>query len=180
MKHLRAILQAILLLIAPIASSQSPDGPWVGAISVMGTEIKIMVTFTTNGDSVSASIDIPQQGAMGLPLRNVSWRPPRAHFDLPSGLGLAVFDGTVRMDSMNGDFTQAGMTGSFRLERGKDIRAAAPPAPPEAPPPYGVEEVTFNADSVRIAGTLTIPPGKGRAAKSFQQPPITLKTCSRP
>ena len=162
MKPLCGTLLAFLLLVAPRASSQSPDGPWVGAISIMGTEIKIMVTFAASGDSVSASIDIPQQGAMGLPLRNVSWRPPKAHFELPSGLGLAVFDGTVLKDSINGYFTQAGMTGSFRLEKGKDVRAVASPAPPEPPPPYRVEEVTFNADSVRIAGTLTVPPGKGR------------------
>jgi dienelactone hydrolase len=36
------------------------------------------------------------------------------------------------------------------------------PAPPEAPPPYRVEEVTINAGDVRLSGTLTVPPGKGR------------------
>ncbi len=177
MKRLCATLPAFflfLVFIAPFASSQSPDGPWIGAISVLGTELKIMVTFTTKGDSVSASIDIPQQMAMGLRLRNVSWRPPKTHFELPAGPGLAVFDGTIGKDSINGDFMQAGITGTFRLEKGRDVRAAAPPAPPEAPPPYGVEEVTFNADSVRIAGTLTIPPGTGR------HPAVVLITGSGP
>jgi pimeloyl-ACP methyl ester carboxylesterase len=165
MKSLSAARLSLFLLIAfsaPVARPQSPDGPWRGAISVMGTELKIVVTYKTNGDSVSATIDIPQQGAKDLPLRNVSWRPPKAHFELPAGPGLAVFDGTIAGDSINGDFQQAGITGTFRLERGKDVRAAAPPAPPEAPPPYREEEVTFNSDSVKIAGTLTVPPGKGR------------------
>ena len=162
MKPLSATLLAFLLFRAPLAFSQSPDGPWIGSISVLGTELKIMVTFTTKGDSVSASIDIPQQMAIGLELRNVSWRPPKTHFELPAGPGLAVFDGTIGKDSVNGDFTQAGIIGTFRLERGKDVRAVAPPAPPEAPPPYRAEEVTFNAGGVKIAGTLTIPPGKGR------------------
>ena len=162
MKPLSMTFLAFLLFIAPLSRSQSPDGPWVGAISVLGTELKIMVTFATHGDSVSASIDIPQQMAIGMELRNVSWRPPKTHFELPAGPGLAVFDGTIVKDSINGEFTQAGIKGSFRLERGKDGHAASRPAAPEPPPPYRVEDVTFKADSVRIAGTLTIPPGKGR------------------
>jgi pimeloyl-ACP methyl ester carboxylesterase len=174
MKPLSVTFLAFLLFIAPLSRSQSPDGPWVGAISVLGTELKIMVTFATKGDSVSASIDIPQQMAIGLELRNVSWRPPKTHFELPAGPGLAVFDGTIGKDSINGEFTQAGIRGTFRLERGKDVYTAAPPAPPEAPPPYRVEEVTFNADSVRIAGTLTIPPEKGR------HPAVVLITGSGP
>jgi hypothetical protein len=165
MKPLRRALVAVILLLpafASVAWSQSPDGPWIGAISVLGTELKIMVTFTTKGDSVTATIDIPQQMAIGLALRNVSWRPPKTHFELPAGPGLAVFDGTIAKDSINGRFMQAGIPGTFRLERGKDVRAAAPVAPPEPPPPYRQEEVTFNADSVKIAGTLTVPPAKGR------------------
>jgi uncharacterized protein len=162
MKPLSAAFLVFLLCVAPLSRSQSPDGPWVGAISVLGTELKIMVTFATHGDSVSASIDIPQQMAIGLELSNVSWLPPKTHFELPAGPGLAVFDGTIGKESINGDFTQAGIRGTFRLERGREGHAAAQAAPPEPPPPYRVEEVTFDAGSVRIAGTLTIPPGKGR------------------
>ncbi len=164
MKTLRASLQAALFIIAafaPVARAQSPDGPWVGAINVMGTELKIMVTFASKGDSLSATIDIPQQMAIGLPLRNISWRPPKAHFELPAGPGLAVFDGIVRGDSVNGSFMQAGYTGTFRLERGKDVRTMTPPVA-EAPPPYVEEDVTIRTDSLTIAGTLTIPRSPGR------------------
>jgi pimeloyl-ACP methyl ester carboxylesterase len=164
MKSLRVLIPLALLFALPApprACSQSPDGPWIGAISVLGQELKIMVTFATKGDSVSATIDIPQQMAMGLQLRNVTWRPPKTHFELPAGPGLALFDGVISGDSIKGTFLQAGIPGTFRLEKGKDIRTAAPPAPPE-PPPYREEEVTFNADSVHIAGTLTVPPSKGR------------------
>jgi pimeloyl-ACP methyl ester carboxylesterase len=100
--------------------------------------------------------------AIGLPLRNVSWRPPKTHFELPAGPGLAVFDGSIKTDSINGSFTQAGIPGTFRLARSMDVRSARPPAPPEALPPFREDEVTFNSDSVRIAGTLTVPSGKGR------------------
>ncbi|HTY60453.1 MAG TPA: alpha/beta fold hydrolase, partial [Bacteroidota bacterium] len=104
--------------------------------------------------------DIPQQMAIGLPLRNVSWRPPKTHFELPAGPGLAVFDGRIAKDSVNGDFTQAGFAGTFRLERGKDVRTA----PPEAavPPPYREEEIAFKSGEFNVAGTLTVPPGGGK------------------
>ena len=164
MKPLRVLVPLLLLLVAPAlprARAQSPDGVWIGAISVLGQDLKIMVTFARTGDSVSATIDIPQQMGMGLRLRNVSWRPPKTHFELPAGAGLALFDGVISGDSIRGDFLQAGIPGTFRLERGKDIRAAAPAAPPE-PAPYREEDVTFNSDSVTIAGTLTVPPSKGR------------------
>jgi uncharacterized protein len=165
MKRLIASFLGIVLLAACVPSgafAQAPDGPWVGSLSVIGTELNIMVTFTTKGDSVSASIDIPQQMAIGLALRNVSWHPPKTHFELPAGPGLAVFDGAIAGDSIRGEFTQAGFKGTFRLERGKDVRAAATPAHTETPPPYRQEEIAYTSDSLTIAGTLTIPEGKGR------------------
>jgi uncharacterized protein len=160
----RSVLLPVLLILLLVCTSplgaQSPDGPWIGSINVIGTELKIMVTFQTRGDSLTATIDIPQQMAIGLPLKNVSWRPPKAHFELPAGPGLAVFDGRIGKDSVNGVFTQAGFAGTFRLERGKDVRTSPPAA--VVPPPYREEEVSFKSGDLGVAGTLTVPSGKGR------------------
>ena len=160
-QSLALLLAAMISLPAAFSFAQSPDGPWVGSLSVIGSEINIMVTFTTKGDSVSATIDIPQQMALGLNLTNVSWKPPKTHFELPAGPGLAVFDGTIAGDSVNGVFTQAGFQGTFRLERGKDVRKTAEVHPPAEPPPYAEEEITYRSDTVTIAGTLTLPRGRG-------------------
>jgi len=150
-------------LLVPFSSSytQSPDGQWIGSISVMGAELNIMVTFVSRGDSVSATIDIPQQMALSLALTNVSWKPPKTHFELPAGPGLAVFDGTIAGDSVRGRFMQGGYEGSFRLERGRDVKkTAAAPAP--VPPPYAEDSITYVSGGITIAGTLTVPRGKGR------------------
>ncbi len=163
MKTIPLLVSSLLILAVPASPSsraQSPDGPWIGSISVGGTELKIMVTFLTKGDSLTATIDIPQQMAIGLALKNVSWRPPKTHFELPAGPGLAVFDGRIRKDSVDGEFTQAGFAGTFRLERGKDVSVQA--SAPGPPPPYAEEEVAFHAGEVTIAGTLTVPRGKGK------------------
>jgi hypothetical protein len=113
MRRFMLVLPAILLasMFAPLSHSQTPAGVWVGAISVVGQELNIMVTFKQEGDSLSATIDIPQQMALGLPLRNVSWRPPKTHFELPAGPGLAVFDGTIKGDSVSGGVHAVGNNG---------------------------------------------------------------------
>jgi len=160
-KQSHALWISALLFPAACSFAQSPDGPWVGSIRVVGSEINIMVTYASKGDSVTATIDIPQQMALGLALRNVWWKPPKTHFELPGGPGrLAVFEGTIRGDSVNGTFTQAGFQGTFALERGKDVRKTAA-APPGEPLPYEEHEVTYPSDSVTVAGTLTLPRGSG-------------------
>lgn len=144
-----------------VDTPRAPQGLWTGSISIMGSELNILVTFTAKSDSISASIDIPQQMALGLPLKNVSWRPPRIHFELPAGPGLAVFDGTAWKDSMAGDFTQGGIRGTFTLRRNEEAAQPAKAKPEEPPPPYREEEVKFSSDTVTISGTLTIPTGRG-------------------
>lgn len=141
--------------VATIVPEQaSLDGRWTGAISVAGQVIPMTVRFTVGeAGALNAAIDI--QGATGLALQNVRSEPPRVHFELPAGAGLAVFDGQQAGDSIGGTFMQAGITGSFSLERsGAD--ATATEAPAEALP-YAAEEVTFHHGEVTLAGTLTLP-----------------------
>jgi len=134
-----------------------PGNHWEGAISILGSELVINVDFTVAGDSLKATIDIPQQGAKALALKNVSLKAPRIHFELPAGPGLAVFDGEVHADSMKGEFSQAGVAGKFHLVQ----REVKKTVVHEAPVPYHQEEVTFHNGDVTLAGTLTLPPDKG-------------------
>ncbi len=154
----------LLLTILFVASGQRglaqslPGNHWEGGISVMGSVLRISVDFAGTGDSLKATIDIPQQGAKGISLKNVSHKPPKIHFELPAGPGLAVFDGKVQADSMYGDFSQAGIMGTFHLVQKEMQKEAAS----EAPVPYRQEEVTIQNGDVTLAGTLTLPPDKGR------------------
>jgi len=92
----------------------------------VGTRLVIAVTLTVDGPSWKAVIDIPQQGAAGVPLTAVRIEGARVHFELPAGPGLAVFDGERQGEAIKGTFTQAGVTGTFELARGA---APAVPAP---------------------------------------------------
>lgn len=167
-----ALLAAARATTATDASAQQPiDGYWQGAILVLGSQLDISVGFETTEEGLSATIDIPVQGAMGLALTAVSFDPPRIHFELPAGPGLAVFDGELQGDSIGGSFTQAGVTGTFWLERGEQAAQAVEPAEPV---PYLEEEVRFRNGDVTLAGTLTLPQTGG------PHPAVALITGSGP
>jgi uncharacterized protein len=124
---------------------------WDGAIHISGIELNITVTFHGPADTPPATIDIPQQGAQGLPLTNISLDLPRVHFELKASPGTAYFEGTATADSISGIFVQAGQGGTFSLRPHTKTRD-------EKPVPYKQEEVTFHNGSVALAGTLTLPP----------------------
>ena len=168
------LLGAALLLAAPPLSSAepAPAGHFEGAITVMGRDLEIKVDFKTAQGGLAATMDIPVQGAIGLPLSSVRFDTPKIRFELSAGPGVAAFDGEVKGDEIAGKFLQAGAEGTFRLKRG----AAVKPEPPkEAPPPYKQEEVKFkNGDQATLAGTLTLP------ATGGPHPAVVLITGSGP
>jgi uncharacterized protein len=133
-------------------------GVWNGAIDAMGRHLGISMTLKTVSGELKATIDIPEQNAIGIVLKNVKFDSPRLQCELPAGPGVAVFDGRLIGDSVSGVFTQAGITGSFFLGRGKMTVKAEEP---EEIVPYKKEEVVFYDDSIKFAGTLTLPPTKG-------------------
>jgi pimeloyl-ACP methyl ester carboxylesterase len=145
---------ALLLAAASGAAAQSSqpaiEGPWQGAVLIMGQELKIGVTFKAAGTGLSGTIDIPQQLATNLPLTAVRHEAGKVHFELQAGPGLAVWDGELKEGGISGRFTQGAAAGTFTLKR------AQPALAPE-PLPYAEENVTFQSGQVTLAGTLTLP-----------------------
>lgn len=128
-----ALVLAMCALVSPIAllAQASVEGHWEGAIEIPGTALQIRVDFKSAGGAWHANIDIPQQGAQGLALQGVRFAAPQVHFELQAGPGLAVFEGKLEGDKISGNFSQAGQTFPFSLER----KAAAAPAPAATAPP---------------------------------------------
>ncbi len=156
-----ALIVVIAAVITPRLAAQDLTGRWAGAIQIAGTELGIFVEFSGSGEELTATIDIPQQGAAGIPLSNVSHIQDTVHFELPAGPGVAVFHGVHHQDSITGDFTQAGIKGAFVIAR-EAAGASQPDASEEATNlPYHAEEVTFSNGEIQLAGTLTIPEGAG-------------------
>ncbi len=152
----------LFVLLGAQAPQEELAGPWEGAISVMGQELKIIVHFDESAETLKWNIDIPQQMAMGLPLSNMKKEGEKVHFELVAGPGVAVFDGILAKGNIQGDFLQAGIRGTFQvLKSGKKAQAGATAAEKTEPLPYKEEEVSLRNGEIKLAGTLTIPEGKG-------------------
>ncbi len=164
----RAAFAAALLapVVAPaIAQAQTAPitGDWYGAIPTMGAPIPLIIHIKADG---SAALDSPSQGAKGLPM-TASLK------DKDVALALTVaparFEGVLSADgkAIAGKWLQSGNTMALTLTR--DAPAPATPSKlnrpqePKPPFPYRAEEVAYvnPASSLKLAGTLTLPPGTG-------------------
>ena len=122
------ILALILLLPAALpAQAQTPaaeplTGRWEGELSFQNVVLTLVVTFDEQDGALSAAADIPQQAATGLPASALRFEGGALHFELFEGPRLATFDGALQEDgAIEGDFTQAGVDGTFRLARAADV-----------------------------------------------------------
>ena len=129
---------------------QDPSGRWDGMISISGQNLDITVDITGPADSLTATIDIPVQGAFDLGLDLVWIEGDSIGFSLPSFLGTAGFRGVMAGDSISGSFSQGGQEGSFMLRRafGGDR-------------PFTSREVGFESEGWTYSGTITMPEGEG-------------------
>ena len=156
-----AVITAGFTLTVGGIRAQSPttgvEGRWGGALTILGTELPFSVTFEIPDGKLLAAMDIPAQGASNLPLTSVSYEDSRVHFELQAGIGLAVWDGIHEGDVIEGEFTQNGVLGTFRIER-ED--GAGTVEEPELLP-YQQEEITFENGQFHFEGTLTLPHGPG-------------------
>ena len=136
-------------------------GRWEGINTVGPNELGFIVTCGDAIGGLECALDVPDQGLSGEVLSNVSFEAGRLHFEFETNFGTAVWDGQLRDDAIEGDFSQAGVSGTFRLER-----ASLPAVPAGAPAPngemlYREEEVEFASGAITLAGTLTLPGSAG-------------------
>ena len=160
---LRMLVAAGCVLASPaLAQEPDPDPPegagvegrWAGSVVLPTAELPFAVTFERADGALSASMDI--QGQVGLPLTAVSHADGRVHFELETPIGLAVWDGALEGDTIEGEFEQGVVTTSFSITRADPVEPE-----PEEPAPYRSEEVSFENGDIHLAGTLTVPEGTG-------------------
>ena len=140
-------------------------GIWEGTLSVPpGLDLLIVLRVARGpGSEPRVTLDMPDQDARGIPVNQLS---------------LDGEDVTVGIQAIGAEFKgkrdKAGETivGRCKLDPAvypltlKKVASASErrrPQMPKAPLPYKVEEVTYpsKAAGVRLAGTLTLPKGKG-------------------
>jgi uncharacterized protein len=149
------------------AASTAPAGAaghWEGVVEVLGSPLVVLVDLVApspgGGGAWSGTIDIPAQGAKGLPLAGISVAAGKVRFSIRGVAGSPTFDGTLGSAGIQGTFTQGMVTAPFHLGR---ERMALPQRPQEPVPPlpYAQREVAYDNGPIHLAGTLTVPEGRG-------------------
>jgi uncharacterized protein len=160
------------LVVNPLFAQNDLVGTWEGAITIVGQDLKIFVHFSADNQALSAKIDIPQQGAKGIPLQNINYENPKISFELvATGAPTAQFVGEKNGDEIQGKFTQATYEGTFKLKMGA-IKTES--AVKKEPLPYREENVSFKNGETTFGGTLTLPKTTGK------HPAMVLITGSGP
>ena len=161
------IISIVIVLAVGISISYAENrvaGHWEGQIEIPGQPIRVKVDLTINDSDWSGTIDIPTQGAKGLPLSGILVVEEdgslHVKFSIRGIPGNPTFDGKLQDGAISGKFSQGGAQFSFRLSR-ETVPGPARPQEPKPPFPYHIEEVTFQNGAVNLAGTLTLPQGDG-------------------
>src|SRR5436190_17322401 len=153
MRKQNSILALALLLgliVLSSAAQRSIEGHWEGVMVREGAELPVSFDFTNEAGRLAASFNSPNQRAMGIPLRNVSYTTPKVHFELVGDATTIIFDGELTIDTVAGQFREGDDRGTFSIRR---VTAK--------PPTFKQEEVSFRNGDVTLSGTLLLPLTKG-------------------
>ncbi len=148
----------------PVGSSDI-DGKWAGPLNLGAAQLHLTIRIVNTQDGLKVSLESSDQNAAVIPATRVIRNGKQLALEFKS-IG-ATFLGDIAADllSIEGIFKQGQdpehlvlkrVTDSAQLERHR-------PQNPVKPYPYKEEEVTFTntAAGATLAGTLTIPAGKG-------------------
>jgi hypothetical protein len=100
------------------AVSAALEGNWEGALDTPNGTLRLVVHFVNQPDkTVKATVDSPDQGAMGLPLSEVVEKGSAVEFQLRIAGG--GFKGTLKEGQLVGDWSQGGGSLPLTLKKAK-------------------------------------------------------------
>jgi pimeloyl-ACP methyl ester carboxylesterase len=157
MYKLISLLGLILLFHGCSASSRTaPEtltGRWEGITQIPDNGTKAIVDFTSDANgSLNATMSVPDERLLGKPLINIRYEPPQIHFELQATERKIIFDGSRSGEVISGTIRGGEISGPLSLRH----IGVTPPTP------YVQEEARFHNGDVALAGTLLIPPTRGR------------------
>ncbi len=145
---------------------QSIDGDWDGTLAVSLTNLRLAFHLKTGPSGMTGTVDSIDQQAIGIPLSKVARDGDKVEIEVAVIKG--VFQGTLDPSgqTLTGEWRQSAVALPLKLTRRAAGQAQAVmrrPQTPSKPYPYREEEITFPdaAAGVSLAGTLTLPEGKG-------------------
>ena len=140
------------------------QGIWLGIIEVSGVKLRLALKVTKDSTgALSAKLDSIDQGANNLQMNSISQQGNSVHFEAKE-MGLS-YDGTLNDSGTEiaGTLKQGPGSMPVIFKRTDAAPTLGRPQDPQKPYPYDEEEVGYEnkTDGVHLAGTLTLPRGKG-------------------
>jgi uncharacterized protein len=138
-------------------------GIWQGLLEAGGQKLRLVFHLDWADGAWKATMDSPDQGASGIPVKSVIVEGSKLTIDL-SNIG-GKYEGTVAADAkgVQGKWLQGGGAFAVDLARVESVQAVRRPQDPVPPYPYREREVRFRNEkaAITLAGTLTVPAGGG-------------------
>jgi hypothetical protein len=147
---------------APQPVIQGLDGHWDGTVRRNAAELHFTLRVSTGPGGTIASFDSPDQMVQGLPVTGLARDGDTVRFTVAAGN--TTFTGVLAGDRLSGRWTDGTETQFVRRAAGAQAAAIRRPQTPQPPFPYRAEEVSIpnsHAPGVTLAGTLTLPQGRG-------------------
>lgn len=149
---------------AATAAIDPAAGHWEGSLAIPGMPLGVAIDLARDGGQWGGTIDIPAQGARGLPLEAVTVRGDSVSFRIARVPGEPTFRGALADSAgtqrLAGTFSQSGQRFPLAFGRGPAAQLRRP-QDPRPPLPYRSEDVAYDSGAVRLAATLTLPEGRG-------------------
>ncbi|MEN1968103.1 alpha/beta fold hydrolase [Lentibacillus sp. N15] len=95
-------------------------GTWGGEVEIPDQPLEITLKFKEMDDSTEGSISIPIQHVADFSLSNIKVEQDQVSFDMPLPGQKVHFSGTVKVDKIEGTFTQNGQSFPFHVKKGSD------------------------------------------------------------
>ncbi|MEO7660665.1 MAG: alpha/beta hydrolase, partial [Pyrinomonadaceae bacterium] len=169
MKNLTIIFSGLLIftVFALPTSAQNEnraiEGNWLGALDVGGIKMRLVLKVAKTVDGYTAKLDSIDQGVKDLPVDTVTLAGDKMNFSAAQ-FGMS-YEGAFneKGDEINGTFKQGAGSTPFVFRRIAEIPKNKRLQDPTGPYPYSEEEVGYKnvKDNVKLAGTLSVPPGEG-------------------
>lgn len=115
MKIKRIGFLATLVFTTMMINAQQFVGDWKGAISVQGVELELVFHITEEGGTYAATLDVPMQGAAGIPVEKTEVDGNTLTLDMAALQ--ATYEGTLNAESIEGTFKQMGQEFPLTLNK---------------------------------------------------------------
>lgn len=149
-----------------LASDVNLTGIWSGALDLGGSKLDLIFHIEREADGfLSGLMDVPAQGAKGIPITFVGEKDDKIVFDVALIAGVFTGEFDQASQTLEGVWEQSGMQLPLSLTsvEATEVPSFNRPQEPQPPYPYHEEDVAYlnQSEGIKLAGTFTRPYGEG-------------------